>query len=74
MILISAVPLNVGVGYDPRNEYFINPDRIKTAVYNDHVYTHTRGEVNVTLDDKTQWIIAREVFDSMRLFYTPKEN
>jgi len=71
MILIEAIPLKRGPLYDYRNEHFINPERIKVALFNAHVSSSVQ-RVNVILDDNSEWMIPKEVFDSMRLFYTPE--
>ena len=68
MILISAIPLKRGPLYDYSNEHFINPDEIKIAVLNER-FAESKERVNVILKDNSEWMIPREVFDAMRLFY-----
>lgn len=66
MILIKATPIRKGfasISFD--NKYFINPDEIVMASFNDKIYSGGAKNVNVTLKDKTEWMISREIFESM---------
>lgn len=68
MILISAIPLKRGPLFNYRDDHFINKDKIVTATKGDDP-----DKVNVTLEDKSEWIISAEAFNVMRLFYTEEK-
>ena len=70
-MFISAFPLKRGPLYDYRNKHLVNTDKIKVVVYNDLV---TVDSVNVILEDNTEWVVAREAFESMfDVFYKTPE-
>jgi hypothetical protein len=71
IMFISAIPLKRGPLYDYRNKHLVNTDKIKVVLYNDQV---SPNSVNVILEDNTEWVVAREAFESMfDVFYKTPE-
>lgn len=73
MVLIEARPLRVKFDHDHRNNYFINPEKIIRASFND-AFKEAENWINVKLIDDTEWMIRREIFNQMVISTDRKGN